>query len=450
MSEFNNGGVMVDGSHLLSRSATGIGSYAHSLCSAISQLGLNLEVLYGENVYMQGGKDPESIAMQTFGSSNTKYRKNLSQKLRGLITKALRLPGGATPFPVSAKDIDFSGLEYSPPRCGQSWNASNLFDQARSYFIRGKRMFPVKRPSTADAMHWTFPWPVAMPGIPNIYTIHDMIPIRYPYFVEDSHGFSLAVHKKIARTADLILTVSEASKRDILDILRVPEERVAVTYQPTFKLNRLSDAVARKLVASCFFLEPGQYALFISAISPRKNVSRIIQSYLGSGIRHPLVLVGPLGWMHDADMRLIDSLAQQYKARKIVPPPVQYIGQTSRTVLTALLQCARFLASPTIGEGFGLPALEAMRLGVPVLASTSGSLPEITGDAAVFADPFDCEAMSRAFSDLANDDSLCADLAAKGYVQAEKFSEQNYQRKLEQAYAKVGIAIPKAKTAPKE
>jgi glycosyltransferase involved in cell wall biosynthesis len=273
-------------------------------------------------------------------------------------------------------------------------------------------------------------------GVPNIYSIHDLVPIQFPYFVLDRNGRMARLLSAIAREADLITTVSEASKRQIVEVLQVPEERISVTYQAVPPLLRIDQEDAERLVASVYHVKAGDYAFFLGAIEPKKNLKRLIEAHLLAGIDIPLLIAGPEGWLYEEDLALIESISGRDRHG-----PVRRLGYVPRRHLAALLQCARFLAFPSVCEGFGPPVLEAMQLGVPVLTSNTSSLPEVAGDAAVLIDPLDIADMVRGTRQIANDADLRAELSRRGPVQAAKFDQRAYRKRLAAAYRTVGVEI---------
>src|SRR5690606_38578309 len=123
------------------------------------------------------------------------------------------------------------------------------------------------------------------------------------------------------------------------------------------------------------------------------------------------------------------------------PAPVRRLGYLPRRHVVALIQHARFLAFPSLCEGFGLPVLEAMQLGVPVLTSNTGALAEVSEDAAILVPPLDVGAMAQQIRRLASDSDLCRELAARGPLQAAKFGFDAYRHRLAAAYCKIGVDI---------
>ena len=325
-------------------------------------------------------------------------------------------------------------IRHCPP-LAHIYNGQEAARRADLVFAARRQLALADLPVRFDAVHWTGPFPIKAANAPNIYTLHDLIPLQYPFFVEGKPGRSARLHATIAREADHIFTVSESSKRHIVNILGVPPDRVSVTYQPVPSLPEISQIDAERLVETIYGVEPGKYALFLGAIEPKKNLKRLVEAFAIANVEVPLLLAGPLGWMYDDDLNLIKNMASQ----KI---SVRLLGYAPRRHIVALMRCARFFVFPSIYEGFGLPVLEAMQIGTPVLTSRIGPLQEVAGEAAVFVDPMDIDAIAKGIQELDADQDLRKELARRGRAQAGKFSEEAYAKNLVQAYAKVGIELP--------
>jgi glycosyltransferase involved in cell wall biosynthesis len=183
-------------------------------------------------------------------------------------------------------------------------------------------------------------------------------------------------------------------------------------------------------------------------------------------------MAGPLGWLYDEEQELLAFINHRYgqeisaeflaaklgdrlmdgRGSELKPNttfhtrdvPVRHLGYLPRRHVTALLQCAKFFVFPSIYEGFGLPALEAMQFNIPVLTSRTGSLCEVVGEAALLIDPLNIDDIVRGIRQLDTDSDLRIELAQRGPVQAAKFSEDAYVQRLRNAYAKVGVFFPKA------
>lgn len=429
--------VLIDGSQFLSKTATGIGSYGRTLASTLRSLGFDLTVLYGRSAKVRRQAAPQSLAVQVFGSETAPERR-LVRWLRNtpfLAGAAVGLNRRVRPHQVSTDGIDLAAFEPPLPVVDNVLNASRLYERAPLHFAVTERFLEVEAPREVNVAHWTAPLPLKARGIPNIYTLHDLIPIQFPYFIVDRDALSFRLHTAIAREADHIITVSEASKHHILDLLKIPEERVSVTYQPAPSLAKLDRTEAERLVETIYGAEPGNYALFLGAIEPKKNLKRLIEAFLMANTGIPLLMAGPKGWLNKEELELIKTVTAQQSL-------VRQLGYLPRRHVTALLQCARYFVFPSIYEGFGLPVLEAMKLGVPVLTSNTSSLPEVAGDAAVLVNPLDMARLTKGIRALTNDADLRAELAQRGPAQAAKFSEDVYRKRLAEAYRKVGVSMP--------
>lgn len=153
-----------------------------------------------------------------------------------------------------------------------------------------------------------------------------------------------------------------------------------------------------------------------------------------------LIIAGPLGWLYDDIIELIREVSAPHPLTP-TDAPVRWLGYLPRRHIVALLKCARFFAFPSISEGFGLPVVEAMQVGTPVLTSTAGSLPEVTGNAAHLVNPLDVTKMTEAIELLSNDDDLRNELSRRGVQRAALFTQENYKKRLLSAYEKVGIKL---------
>jgi glycosyltransferase involved in cell wall biosynthesis len=233
--------------------------------------------------------------------------------------------------------------------------------------------------------------PLKVKSACNIYTIHDLIPLRLPFTTLDNKRYMLRLLRKIAAQADHIVTVSEHSKRDIIEILNVDERRVTNTYQSVVlpeQYVQMPEIEMANRLTSLFGLEIYEYLLFFGALEPKKNISRLIDAYLSSSVTLPLLIVGGEGWQTESEQRLLLQLQEPQRPRNHNGRRIQRIDYVTQATLITLIRGARAVVFPSLYEGFGLPVLEAMALGTPVITSTESSVPEVAGDAAVLVDPY--------------------------------------------------------------
>ena len=255
------------------------------------------------------------------------------------------------------------------------------------------------------------------------------MPLRLPYTTLDNKPVHFHMLTECLRQADHIVTVSETSRRDILEFFpKLPPERVTNTYQAVTAPARLpSAAEVEQIVTGAFGLLPRSYFLFFGSIEPKKNVGRLLEGYLASGVDLPLVIVGARAWKSESELALL-------KHRPADDPQIRQIDYLPADVLATLIRGARAVVFPSLYEGFGLPVLEAMSLGTPVLTSREGSTPEVAGDAALLIDPYDPSDIAAGLQRLADDDVLCADLTERGLKQAAQFDMAHYRDRVSVMY----------------
>lgn len=211
--------------------------------------------------------------------------------------------------------------------------------------------------------------------------------------------------EKLIRRADAIVAVSETTKRDIVDMLGVPAEKIAVI-PPIVSTNSLNPPLPKG--------DAHQYVLFLGSVSARKNVLGLIRAYEILKPDLELVIAGPNGF----GSREVDRAIRQSSLRA----RIRRTGAVDEQTKWQLLAGARLFVFPSFYEGFGIPPLEAMAAGVPVVASNRGSLPEVLGGAALLPNPYDTRELATAISALISDEKLRSALIAAGRERARHFS----------------------------
>jgi glycosyltransferase involved in cell wall biosynthesis len=418
--------IMIDGYNLALERGTGVATYARNLSYACGSLGYRTDLLYG--IPSSTAKDPFFREVSFFATQpeRAKWSTRFARDLHSLTTPFLN--PRALSIPVSGRVI-IDQFANQMPHFDHIWNVANLFDRAFTLYYAYRLFSTVTGMDRPDLMHWTYPLPIRLKNTKNIYTIHDLVPLRLPYTTLDNRKYYFSLINNLLKRADHIVTVSESSKRDIVDIFGYPEEKITNTYQAVSipqPLRDKSDDVVRQEVEGVFNLPYKSYFLFFGAIEPKKNVGRIIEGYLSSQVKEPLVLVGKPAWKADRELRVLSETSHGDRVRRF-----EYV---SFPFLVSLIRGAKAVVFPSLYEGFGLPILEAMLLGTPVLTSDRSSIPEITGDAAIHVDPYDTRAIADALQTLSANDALCADLSAKGRRQAELFSPERYRERVAALY----------------
>ncbi len=290
----------------------------------------------------------------------------------------------------------------------------------------------------ADLLHVPYWAPPLRSPVPIVVTIHDIIPL----VLKEYRGGPLVnaytgLVSAAARGASLILTDSDASRNDIVSRLDVSADRVRTIYlaaDPKFtdRVDPVDYAALRKNHDL-----PEDYVLYLGGFDARKNIEAALQVYTWAqgalGENYPLVIAGKLPDRHDAFFHDPRVIAKQIEVENVV----RFIGPVTEEDKVALYQQARAFLYPSIYEGFGLPALEALACGVPVVGSNASSIPEIVGDAGMLVDPHNARAMAGALIAVCTEDSLHDELSERALAQAAKFSWEKCARETVAAYESV-------------
>lgn len=196
----------------------------------------------------------------------------------------------------------------------------------------------------------------------------------------------------------------------------------------------------RQEVEGTFGLEYKGYFIFWGSIEPKKNIGRIIEGYLASNIKAPLVIVGAQAWkseeelklLYDDNIRALVHIGNETRVKK----KVIQLSYAPFPLLVSLIKGAKATIFPSLYEGFGLPVLESMLLGTAVITSNTASIPEVAGEAAISVNPYDSRAIADAIRMIDADDDLRVELVARGLKQAKLFSEDIYRARLAGVYEK--------------
>lgn len=434
--------IGIDGYNLALRSGTGVATYARTLARAVNGIGWPVDLLYGLQVSPKSRLDArESLFFAQLGQGE-ELGQSPKPSLRRSIKRAMMSPGGRhmVQVPVTGRvfTADFSDRL---PTFDRLFTYGSLFDISARYFRRFRRFLTIRLPDPPPVMHWTYPLPIRLEGAANIYTIHDLVPLRLPHTSLEDRVYYDALIGRCLSTAAHIVTVSEASRRDILELFPVDPARVTNTYQPIDIPTSLPDEeILAQRLERLFELTRDGYFLFFGAIEPKKNVGRLIEAYLSSGIETPLVIVGAGGWRSDRELHLLQG---GHGKRLTGADRIRVIDYLPRPMLMELAHGARAVLFPSLYEGFGLPAAEALALGTPLITSNTSSLPEVVGEAAITIDPYDVAALTAALLKMDGDAELRKRLTAAGPVQAEKFSQARYQKTIEGLYQTISKTAPR-------
>lgn len=297
----------------------------------------------------------------------------------------------------------------------------DIFRRAQVHFDRhGTVLRVAPPPGPSGIMHWTYPVPIHLLGWRNVYTVHDAIPLTSPDFSPIDPVRHRRVLTAIAGCASGIATVSAAAGAGIAAALTIDPTRIVDCGQAVLPgpIGRIDDAR----------LPLDGYFLFCGSIEPRKNLTRLAAAWRASGVATPLVIVGADGWQADA---IVPELERAGVIRLPYLPAAD---------LRALQAGARAFLFPTLAEGFGLPIIEAMALGTPVLTSNAGATAEVAGGAALLVDPTDTAAIAAAIRRLDGDVALRATLATAGRARSAAYALPVFAARLAALYAAVLVS----------
>jgi glycosyltransferase involved in cell wall biosynthesis len=265
----------------------------------------------------------------------------------------------------------------------------------------------------------------------KVMTIHDLSFIKYPDFVSKVVRTYTERVERCLQWTDIVLTVSESSKKDIIDYLKVDPAKVYVTplasrYYP----NYLSPEIILELDKQINYDFSKPYLLFVSTIEPRKNITAIISAfnYLKQKykIEHQLILIGKKGWSYEPIFAAIENSPWKNE--------IHHLDYLSDELVALFYSRADVFVYPSHYEGFGLPVLEAMTLGAPVVTSNTSSIPEVAGDAAILIDPNDSMQLAEAILKVISDRQLRQELINKGKERAKIFSWERTAKETLNAY----------------
>jgi alpha-1,3-rhamnosyl/mannosyltransferase len=272
------------------------------------------------------------------------------------------------------------------------------------------------------------------PGVPSVVTCYDLIPLIYPqYFTALQRLIFRTAHFLALRTSRAILAISEATKNDLVRFFHTDPQRIVVTPLAADAHFRPPSRAAIDRVRQQHAL-PDRYVLYFGSNKPHKNVPRLIEAFARSNIQSPtskLYLVIAGHW--DDRYPEVKLAVKQFDLTE----RIRFIGSVKDDDLPALYGGAEVFVFPSEYEGFGLPVLEAMACGTPVVCSNRSSLPEVAGDAALLCDPYDIKALARTIEQALTDGDLRATLQQRSLARAAQFSWEQTAQSTKDVYKRV-------------
>lgn len=269
-----------------------------------------------------------------------------------------------------------------------------------------------------------------------VVTIHGLPCLLYPktYTFRMRRQYSYFLDW-VRQKADVVISVSEATRKDLIQLAHIPQEKIKVVRSAISKEFRLvkNGTVVDSLLKSYRIEKP--FILSVSVLSPIKNLVTAIYAYQRYLVKNPkspyrFVITGKRGWLYQEIFKTVENLGLQKK--------VTFVGQLPHDQLVYLYNAADLFLYPSLYEGFGFPVVEAMACGVPVITSNVSSLPEIAGDAAKLVDPYNIEDIASAMKELLDDEELRKEMAQKGFERAKCFSWEKTAKETIKVYEECG------------
>jgi glycosyltransferase involved in cell wall biosynthesis len=268
--------------------------------------------------------------------------------------------------------------------------------------------------------------PVRIPaGVASIMVVHDLTRYLFPDFFKFNvvqKTLDRLVYPAMLRRYDHLLAVSRATRQDLMRLYKVPGEKITVAHHGAEQDLKPGDRkVAEKVLSETYGLK-FPFALFLGTLEPRKNIPNLLRAFavVQERIPHDLVLVGQKGWKWEPIFEEMKKLNIESRVRW-----VGYVPDQERVLF---YNGADFLVYPSWYEGFGMPLLEAMQCGCPVIASRVSAMPEVVGQAGLLVDPGNTEDLSEALLRLANEPGLREELIEAGRIRSANFSWEDSAR----------------------
>lgn len=323
-----------------------------------------------------------------------------------------------------------NGVEPSLPKAQR---VEGYFPRSRFYWMH--MVLPqIIRKYQPDLCHFPNNSAPLFCPVPYVITIHDVSLFRYSQYHPRSRIFALRLLLPLAaRRATAVITVSHHARQELIDVLKLTPEKVHVIHEAAPPhIQPVTNADRLKPIQQKYQL-PQQFILYVGTIEPRKNLQRLIDA-VGrlhkQGLTPHLVMVGPNGWLMNGalEQTIADCGLNNY---------VHYLGYVPQEDLAGIYSLATLFAFPSLYEGFGLPPLEAMACGVPVLTSLHSSMSEVCGSAAYLVNPKDEADIAKGLRELLTQPELCDDMRRIGRERAQTFSWDRVAAETAVLYEKV-------------
>lgn len=428
--------ILVDAYNLYEKNGTGIARYTKELCKILNFLKFEVFLQFGLHDIKKDHLAKEilfqKLSIETDILKNNN-RKTIEKKIKNIIKLFNNITFFEKNIYIDINKNDKFIFDERLRYVDGVFNDSGLHVKSSIKFYLFKNFLQIKNTNKKiDIYHKPYPFPCFLKKTKNITTIHDIIPLKIPYATSSNLNKYYDLLSESIKKSDKIITISEASKNDIIEYFKIKDEdKISVIYQSSqiddLYTNKSVEEIQRYI--SKYGLIYKKYIVFYGAIEPKKNVARIISATLQSKCEYPLIIIGKDGWLYNDVSNLLQNLKNDHRIIRAPFLPDEY--------LYMIISGAAACIFPSLYEGFGLPILESMQLGCAVITSNVSSLPEIGGDAVHYVDPYSISSISEGIDKVCENDNYRIMLEERGRVRAKLFSFNNYANKLKSIYENV-------------
>lgn len=319
--------------------------------------------------------------------------------------------------------------DFSPLTVNLPVTVSNFLGKSSGWLTKCDRTF-----TDIDIIHGTDHYVYPFLSGKKVMTIHDLTFLKYPeYCSKIVQNYTKRI-KKCLNWTDLIITFSESTKQDIIDFLGIEKNKIAITSEASrYNQDYLKDKKIERIKSKINYDFNYPYWLFVSTIEPRKNLINLIKAFNilkeKQKINHKLVLIGQKGWQYEAIFAEIEN--SPYRKE------IYHLGYLKDEELAIFYQQAEVFIYPSFYEGFGLPIVEAMTLGAPVVTSSLSSMPEVAGNGAVYINPYDLNSIVNGIDQVINYQDFREKLILQGKEKAKSYSWERVAKETFKAYSSI-------------
>ncbi len=318
---------------------------------------------------------------------------------------------------------DISPLQFLPLPV----TVSHLLGKSASLFVKNSDLFFPDVDIIHGTDHYVYPFPYGK----KVMTIHDLTFLKFPFCSTKIVKTYTQRIRKCLQWTDLIITFSKNTKQDIIHYFGIENNKIAITSEASrYNTNYLKDKNIQEIKSKINYDFEQPFILFVGTMEPRKNIVNLVKAFNilkeKYAVNHHLILIGQKGWEYEKIFAEIDNSNFRHE--------ILHLGYLSDEAVAVCYSLADVFVYPSLYEGFGLPILEAMTLGAPVITSKTSSLPEVAQEAAMYINPRDYESIATTVHEVISQPDLREDLITRGKNRAKLYSWEKVAEETVKAY----------------